>query len=313
MPPFFQPLTLARCDNRNAPSRERAEIAQMLAWFDAGNQAQGLHAVSFDFFIDWSSNRLQRVAWLKRATAPSLNMAEAGPNIAGPHVAAALAQDATFLRLAAFCQANALDLSAMVFDDQQNWSSAQSWLIEAHPGQSTRSEPTVATAALSMPDLKAQIIRLSGGPVQIGRKGLYYGTSCLECALSHTDALWPGDVDLILADAVSNVPIAIIELKKHTGRSNIRFADQRLSNYYPYPDGRKYDRLALLAAQLAAESLPIIVLYYSTEQADDDLILERVEGEPGSLQGTKLQQLPMQGRASADLADATITAIAGML
>lgn len=312
MPPFFHQLTLARCDNRAVISRDRPEIARLLAWLNVGNQAQGLHAISFDFFIDWSSNRLQRVVWLKRATAPSLRLAQAGPETAEFQVARALEHDTKFDRLAGFCRVNRLDLSAMVFDDQQDWASDRAWLVQARPAASG-SGAQIASAVLSVAELKAEIIRLSGGPVQIGSKGLFYGTSCLECTLSHTNSLWPGDVDLILADAASNVPLAIIELKKHTSRSSVKFADQKLSNYYPHPDGRKYDRLALLATQLTADPLPVIILYYSTDPEEGYLILELVEGTCSSLKGTIRQQLPICDRDPADLADAIITAIAGML
>jgi len=310
MSPFFVPLTLARCDNRTVVAQDRAEIAHLVAWLEAGNQAQGLYAVAFDFFVDWSNNRFQRVAWLKRATA--LRLAEVGPETAEFQVARALQQDPAFNRLAEFCQANALGLSAMVFDDQQDWSSDVSWLIQAWPTGSA-SSPSIAAAALSLPALKMEIQQLSGGPIKMGFKRLDYGTSRLECALSISDAVWPGDVDLILADTASNVPIAIIELKKHTGRSQIRFDDQKLSNYYPGRDSPKYNRLSLLASQLSSNRIPIIVIYYSTNRFEDYLILELVEGAFGNLKGSARMNLAIQGRAPAALADAVMQAISSMI
>lgn len=310
MPSFFHPLRLARCDNREVVAQDRPEISQLIAWWEAGNQVQGIYALSFDFFVDWSNDRLQRVAWLKRATA--LRLAELGPRTAEIQVPNALEHDAAFNRLAGFCRANALDLSAMVFDDQQDWSSDNSWLVHAWLAGSA-SNPTITAAARLLPALKAEIQRLSGGPVAVGRKGLGYGTSRLECALSHTEALWPGDVDLILADAASNVPFAIIELKKHTNRSSIKFADQKLSNYYPYPDGRKYNRLSLLASQLTSKPIPIIALYYSTDLDEHDIVLELIEGSFCNLKGTTRLKVPMRGLAPSVLADSVIEAIASMM
>ena len=78
----------------------------------------------------------------------------------------------------------------------------------------------------------------------------------------------------------NSVPRALIEFKKHTRRSRIPFADQKLSNSYPRPDGRKYNRLALLRDFLndGTTDMPIVVLYYSITETVNDVKLERVEG-----------------------------------
>ena len=45
--------------------------------------------------------------------------------------------------------------------------------------------------------------------------------------------------------------LAILEFKKHSSNQKYpNLEDQTLSNYYPTPDGRKYDRLSLLGKQL---------------------------------------------------------------
>jgi hypothetical protein len=122
----------------------------------------------------------------------------------------------------------------------------------------------------------------SGGPIQIGSKGLIYGTSRLECYLSSTDSLYPGDVDLIVLNP-NNRPSAILEFKKHTLATNIR--EQKLSNYYPRPDGRKYDRLELLREFISGDggNVPLLVLYYPTNSAFTEGRLELLKGNTGHL------------------------------
>jgi hypothetical protein len=91
-----------------------------VAWFDAGNQAKGLQAVSFDFHR------------LVEQQAPARRLVEAGNGAVATaggsrtrdgrvSVPRALEGDAMFGRLTGFCRATGLDLSAMVFDDRQNW------------------------------------------------------------------------------------------------------------------------------------------------------------------------------------------------
>ena len=106
-------------------------------------------------------------------------------------------------------------------------------------------------------DLKKDIKLLSGGSISIGNKGLVYSTSTLEGYLSQTDAAWPGDADLIVLDKALN-PVALLEYKKHTLDTPMR--DQKLSNYYPSKDRRKYDRLAILRSFLG-EDTPFINIY----------------------------------------------------
>jgi hypothetical protein len=135
---------------------------------------------------------------------------------------------------------------------------------------------------ISIESFKELIRYNSGGPVQIGSKALIYGTSNLECYLSGTNSLYPGDVDLILLDR-SNKPVGILEFKKHTLSTPI--SKQRLANYYPYPDGRKYNRLSILKDYLSNESntVPFFVIYYPTNSECTEGRLELLHGAANNL------------------------------
>ena len=113
--------------------------------------------------------------------------------------------------------------------------------------------------------LKEAIQEHSGGPVHVGSKGLTYGTSAVECYLSGSDAAFPGDADAVIVDERNRVR-CVVEYKKHTLSAPI---DQHLvTDYYPRPDGRKYQRLAALAARYQRclqQPVPLVVLYYSTK------------------------------------------------
>ena len=139
----------------------------------------------------------------------------------------------------------------------------------------------------SLSGFKELIKSHSGGPVSIGSKGLIYGTSRLECSLSKTDSLYPGDADLLLLNE-DNKAVCIFEFKKHTLSSPI--SEQCFTNYYPRPDGRKYKRLALLRDYLASKSnsrILFFVLYYPTQTyIEQQWKLEVIEGNAFSLRAT---------------------------
>lgn len=133
-------------------------------------------------------------------------------------------------------------------------------------------------------DLKGDIKLLSGGPISIGKKGLIYSTSTLEGYLSRTDAAWPGDADLVILDKALK-PVALLEYKKHTLDTPIK--DQQLSNYYPYPDKRKYERLAILRNFLGIDT-PFINIYYPTNPVFQSIKFEKISGTIGDLRSNEV-------------------------
>lgn len=116
----------------------------------------------------------------------------------------------------------------------------------------------------NLAELKTLIQKESGGRVHVGRKGLIYGTSAVECVLSRTDAAYPGDADAVVCDNEGFVQF-VVEYKKHT--LNCPIGDHLIHRYYPNPDRRKYQRLDALVAHYRKKSSPVpfIMLYYATK------------------------------------------------
>jgi len=189
-------------------------------------------------------------------------------------------------RLGRFATGYDMQVQFIVFHDELDWANDRSELIivslsfkEGHYSFSPQK--------YSLSEFKELIKSHSGGPVSIGSKGLIYGTSRLECSLSKTDSLYPGDADLLLLNE-DNKAVCILEFKKHTLSSPI--SEQCFTNYYPRPDGRKYKRLALLRDYLASKSnsrILFFVLYYPTQTyIEQQWKLEIIEGNAFSLRAT---------------------------
>ena len=177
-----------------------------------------------------------------------------------------------------FCRfANRYKLSChyFLFIDSRDWQNSPESIIEV---KFDKSGSVVDHQEIELPILKKRIRQLAGGPVKIGDKGLPRAFTTLECFLSTTDAAWPGDADLVLVDS-NFTPHAIIEFKKHNLETPI--SGQKLSNYYPSKDKRKYNRLALFRDFL--KGCVIIVIYHPTQLSIDQVKLERIKGASGEL------------------------------
>lgn len=285
--PFIEPV-LALCSDRTRPAKQNPLLAGPDVWLPhVISQTDDLCAISFDYFINWETNILDRELWLKCLidTQKIPNWAD----LSDTEVSNILRENHRFIYLVKFARCNQASATAFIFDDSQDWGDDRSILIRAHWPRDISSGYGLEISRLRRPELEEQIRKKSGGPIKIGSKGLIYSTSRLECFLSTTDALWPGDADLLICNKKSMNPIAIIEYKKHTDRSSIKFSDQMLSNYYPKPDGRKYDRLALLSEQLAADyRIKLFTLYYSTLSDVLDVKLEEISGVSGELSAGKV-------------------------
>lgn len=127
-------------------------------------------------------------------------------------------------------------------------------------------EPQILKRSVSY--LKECIRHHSGGPVYVGNKGLTYGTSAVECALSRTDAAFPGDADAVIVDDQHRIRF-IVEYKKHTLDTPI--SEHLVTKYYAASDRRKYQRLEALATRYRisqSSHIPLVVLYYSTTKPE---------------------------------------------
>lgn len=280
--PFLEPV-LALCTDRSKLAKENPLLAGPDVWMPyVIAETDDLFSVSFDYFINWKTLQLDRDFWLKCPInlGKIPNLEELGDN----EITNLLRRHERFKSLVKFSGANQAGASAVIFDDAQPWSQDSSTIIIASWPKDPISGRGLTINRCNVPQLKEIIKFKSGGPISIGDKKLFYGTSRLECHLSKTDALWPGDADLLICDRSSMRPIAIIEYKKHTESSKKTFKDQCIGNYYPYPDGRKYDRLELLAKQISRNPpIKFFTLYYSTIQSELDVKLEEVVGTYGNL------------------------------
>lgn len=263
---FYEPI-LARCYDRSNIAKVNPVIGEPQQYINNNLLRQlGLVGISFDFFIDWKNLLFNREVWIK--------LPYHGTRLPNTELISLLKNQDRFVNLVKFSKHNNLSVSAIIFDDYQDWSNSQSFVTNAYWPSDHINKNGLLLNDISINEIKHRIIKMSGGEIKIGKKGLIYGTSRLECYLSHTDALWPGDVDLLIYSSRDFSPLAIIEYKKHTNNSKIPFDNQNIKNYYPYPDQRKYDRLIYLSNQLTSRPIPIYIFYYSTNSEETYLLVE---------------------------------------
>ena len=133
-------------------------------------------------------------------------------------------------------------------------------------------------------DLQAirDLIAIHTGERFTPQKGLYWSTTELEGYLATTDTPWPGDADLVLVALDTGLPKAIVEFRKQT---QDRGLTSRFSEYYPRPDGRRWDRLAVLASHFEPVP-PLLAIHYSVVATEREVLLVRIEGQPGALSET---------------------------
>jgi len=273
---------LARCADRSILAKQHPTAGGPDDWLsDELLSKRGLRGVYFDYFVNWNTTKMSQELWIKRILN---NEHSPWPDYQEDRIQNLIDDcDGIEFRkcLAKFATKYSFKLRFQIFKDIPKWDD-KSFIISADINQIGNIE---LLSRVSLEELMRNIKTLSGGPVSVGSKGLYYGTSYLECYLSHTDAAWPGDVDLIITDTNSKA-LAILEYKKHTQSGTIH--GQKLSNYYPNPDRRKYDRIAILRKHLG-ENIPIIVLYYSTNMNIKLIKMELIGGQIGSLESIKSQ------------------------
>lgn len=273
---------LAKCGDRLTMPKSNPVSGSPEDWFSNNVlELNKLRGISFDFFINWAAvPSLTPILWIKKVVKPEFSYSQVIDVLSDTLIAEF--GDEYLYCLKEFALAYKLRVQFILFRDDYNWADSNSnilmvdYVIDA--------ERTFQFTALLIPieEFKSTIRDYSGGKVNIGSKGLTYGTSNLECYLSGTDSLYPGDVDLIIFNQ-SSTPICIFEFKKHTLHSPISL--QKLSNYYPNPDGRKYNRLAILQQYLNTPDfqLPLVVVYYPTNESETYGRMELLQGHPSNL------------------------------
>ena len=290
--------TLAFCDNQ-APALTHPFSGEPDEWLaDTYLEPHGLVGLTFDFFVNWRTRSVSKRLWIKRIVEPSFTPWP----VLSHDLSNAIYQcdgEEKVKQLCRFADRYGMSCHYFLFQESRDWKNSPAPIVAVSFG---RDGLVTDVREVELSILMRRIQVHAGGPVFVGRKGLRLGSSTLECYLANarTGAAWPADADLVLVD--SNFALhAIIEFKKHTPSSNKSFADQKLSNYYRWgednksPDGRKYNRLALFRDFLSgnAPSLPMIVVYYSTIPATNQVQLERVEGVDRRLIATESEFVPL--------------------
>lgn len=275
---------LARCSDRTQHPQHHPTSGSPEDWLREEHLVERkFFGLSFDFFVNWTSKPiiLTPTIWIKRILGEKYSYQNVIDDLE-PSIRAEFNDD--YLdRLTSFAHKHSLIVKIIIFRDDNNWADAASELLIISIKQEHAGHIEFNHSLLSISDFKYEIQANSGGPIQVGAKGLIYGTSRLECHLSTTSSLYPGDVDLILIDEQNKVR-AILEFKKHTKLGPI--SGQKLSNYYAAVDRRKYDRIAILRDYLDTDvsGIPIIIIYYPTQVAITQLKIELIGGPIGKLE-----------------------------
>lgn len=283
---MLQKPFLALCSNRAIQAKKHPTSFTPEDWFSDASLIQSDNkflGIEFDFFVNWAKAPVEvtQTIWIKRILQSDYNYAQVIDDLN-----AILITEFTlaFLgRMFRFCTTAQLQLQIIIFRDDYDWSNPKSDVLIVTVKKVSESNIEFTAELVSIGEFKADIRRYSGGAISVGRKGLIYGTSRLECFLSTSDSAYPGDVDKVLLSADTDRPVAILEFKKHTKTGLID--TQTMMNYYPGLDSRKYDRLATLRNYISPDKthIPIIVLHYPTEASIKDGKIELIDGEMGKL------------------------------
>lgn len=295
---MLQKPFLALCADRNRSPQSNIVTGSPEDWFDNSvlNQ-KNLTGFSFDFFVNWTTNQISPFAWVKRIMRVNPNSLFANKQIDVGIISNEIINfdGEDYLKLfVRFCTTHNLTLQYVLFREI-DWASAPENIFIATV-TSVGEELRFAIEAIEIIELQRRIRNYSGGSVRIGLKGLIYGTSRLECFLSKTDSLYPGDVDLIVVDSTTMEIKSILEFKKHNLATAIE--NEKLGNYYPNPDKRKYDRLAILGNYLAP--VPKLMCIYYPTRSNENGKAEIIKGKIGELTSgsSKTIRLPRLGDVS---------------
>lgn len=129
---------------------------------------------------------------------------------------------------------------------------------------------------VSLEELQALLVESSNGPVCIKKPLNYYETKLekyLQLTCCDTGALFPGDCDMLLYDD-DLVCRYIIEFKKTTARDTTPIAKQSFLNYIK-KDINKYTRLNILRNYFSEQegtTVPFVTVFYSVREDQEDQI-----------------------------------------
>lgn len=279
--PFYANFNV--CPAKRAPENQSAGNPE--DWFQsAGFRERGIHAASFDFFVDWQKKRVCDEVWIKRISDSDDIFAKTAEELRDAIAECDGRDDCNTLYQ--FFQYHNITQKYMLFRNfpQEYWEAGSERVIQLDLSQGKKGP----ACFLSVTDVQDQIARFRKTAVPIGRAGMKYAPSSLECFLSKKSFFWPGDCDMLLFDESKRV-LAVVEFKKHTHWSRIPFADQKISNYVKR-DLLKYKSLGLLRDKFQTK---LFVLYYSVEPENDYILLEELTGPYYDLREAHIQRLDL--------------------
>ncbi len=255
----IRPLFQARCDNRNAATAVKVNPTR---WIEAA-LAQEQSWVTFHFFINWNSATPEVVGplWIVRLIVSSSKDSLDTASHNEVYSAFINSDCAPFLKELGELANSISTSSACVLLGESNilHSNSPSWIVTSNDIATS----PYSIKRLTLNALGKHIQEIRGGAANLGSKGLIYGTSAVECWLSKTNNIFPGDCDCLILN--NGAPAALLEMKKHTLTAPI--SSNLASQYYPAPDGRKYDSLFALKRRIEErfnKELPLAVIYYAT-------------------------------------------------
>lgn len=249
----------ARCDDRQRTVAAAGELEA--AFQDSGARSDD---VSFHYFVNYAPQepRCEGPLWMRWTLhdAPHLVVGD----VSDHEVLGALQQSGVLSALSRLdiltkCLGTyARGVVLPEVDPAEVSNETPVWSVRVTAGDASVQRATVA-------DLRAAMRRVNPAGAQLGAKGLTYGMSAVECWLSRTGTIFPGDCDLLMR--VSESLRAIVEFKRHNIDEPI--AAHFAARYYPRPDGRKYDGLFLLRDRLEenlAERVFVVIVYFAPAQ-----------------------------------------------
>jgi hypothetical protein len=254
-------LFQAKCDDRSVVTLIGVDP---MRWIEKALE-RNTKSVSFHFFMNWNANPCHVVGPLWLTHLVKASNPDKVTTISDDAVLAAFNQAGCWSRLQDLISlANRLSTSAESIllgeiDTRLLSGESPSWLVSLNDEIKQGGH----IERITLDGLSKRINSIRGGEASLGSKGLIYGTSAVECWLSKTRNLFPGDCDsLIVKDGC---PVALLEMKKHTLSTPI--SGNLASKYYPKPDGRKYDSLFALKRHIEdafGYEIPLAVVYYAT-------------------------------------------------
>ena len=250
------PLRLAHCDNR-AATVAGPDPGQ---WIRAA-LPEGRTFTTFHYIVKWDQRPYAVSETCLVTRLLDLGTAESADQVTRQDIATA------FKRSTAPAE---LNLAKRILEPYGKKPVAL--LLPEHPAEPIRWNTPVWAISKAQPEpddiRSSRVSRLAdaikkhrGSPAHVGAKGLTYSTSQVECFLSRTQDIFPGDADCLIADAQNRIRF-LIEYKKHTQQGSI--ADHLACRYYPRQDSRKYRALQALVDDLTTNEPPteLHVLYY---------------------------------------------------